>query len=39
MKNNLIHHLPNIYIKGESGRTQLGSPEAKMKVALKKLLK
>lgn len=39
MKNNLIHHLPNIYIKGELGRAQLNSPEAKMEVALKKLLK
>lgn len=38
-KNNLIHHLPNIYIKGELGRAQLNSPEAKMEVALKKLLK
>lgn len=38
-ENNLIHHLPNIYINGEKGRAQLNSPEAKMEVALKKLLK
>lgn len=38
-ENNLIHHLPNIYIKGELGRAQLNSPETKMGVALKKLLK
>lgn len=36
---NLIHHLPNIYIKGEAGRAALASPSSKMETALKKLLK
>jgi hypothetical protein len=38
-EDNLIHHLPNIYIKGELGRTQFNTPEDKMKNSLTKLLK
>ena len=35
---NLIHHLPNIYIKGELGRNSLGSSDNKMKEALGKMI-
>ena len=38
-ENNLIHHLPDIYIKGERGRNSLGSSEFKMYNSLKRLLK
>jgi len=36
---NLIHHLPNIYINGDLGRTKLRSDEDRMNSALAKLLK
>ena len=35
---NLIHHLPNIYINGEKGRKKLRSEQDKMDAALKKML-
>jgi hypothetical protein len=35
---NIIHHLPNIYIGGDNGRRQLGVSDKKMKSELKKLL-
>lgn len=35
---NLIHHLPNLYIEGEKGRLKLGSSHDRMEVALKRLL-
>lgn len=35
---NLIHHLPNIYINGDQGRRKQRSDEERMKNALKKLL-
>jgi hypothetical protein len=35
---NLIHHLPNIYIDGKLGRNKLGSDDSKMQQALKRLL-
>lgn len=35
---NLIHHLPNIYIHGEKGRKKLRSPQDRMEKALKRLL-
>ena len=38
LEDNLIHHLPNIYIKGELGRAAFSSPSIKMEKALKKLL-
>ena len=38
-EDNLIHHLPNIYINGELGRTQFNTPEDRMKKSLIKLLK
>ena len=37
-EDNLIHHLPNIYIQGEKGRDSLGSSDNKMKRALEKML-
>jgi len=37
-KYNLIHHLPNIYIKGEMGRAKFNSPEERMKTAIERLL-
>ncbi len=37
-KDNIIHHLPNIYIKGEEGRAAFSAPSSKMEKALKKLL-
>jgi len=36
---NLIHHLPNLYIEGEEGRKKLRSDSKKMTDALKELLK
>lgn len=35
---NLIHHLPNIYINGDKGRLQIGSWDKRMKDKLKELL-
>lgn len=37
-EDNLIHHLPNIYINGDKGRLKLNSDENKMQKALNKLL-
>jgi hypothetical protein len=37
-EDNLIHHLPNIYINGDKGRLKLNSDENKMQGALNKLL-
>jgi hypothetical protein len=34
---NRIHHLPNIYINGDSGRHKLGSWDNRMQDAIKKL--
>lgn len=36
-KDNIIHHLPNLYIKGLKGRKKLNSDEKRMKKALQKL--
>ena len=38
-EDNLIHHLPNLYIEGNLGRTKQRSEDDKMKAAVKKLLK
>jgi hypothetical protein len=38
-EDNLIHHLPNLYIDGIKGRAKLNADEEKMKVTLKNLLK
>jgi hypothetical protein len=35
---NLSHHLPNLYIRGDKGRSRLGSNENRMQNALKRLL-
>jgi hypothetical protein len=35
---NLIHHVPNIYTTGKLGRDKLGSDDARMNEALKRLL-
>ena len=37
MQDNLIHHLPNLYINGEKGRRKLRSSEARMLSALQLL--
>jgi len=37
-ESNLIHHLPNIYINGEQGRSKLGNHESKMKKSINKML-
>lgn len=37
-EDNLIHHLPNIYINGDSGRSKLGSSNDKMKQKIKTIL-
>ena len=37
-EDNLIHHLPNIYINGEQGRSKLGNCEDKMKKSINKML-
>tara|TARA_R110000744_G_scaffold284621_4_gene396154 strand:+ start:1027 stop:1770 length:744 start_codon:yes stop_codon:yes gene_type:complete len=37
-ESNLIHHLPNIYINGDSGRNMLGSNEDRMQFSIKTLL-
>ena len=34
---NLIHHLPNLYIKGEKGRQMLWSSDDRMNTAIRKL--
>ena len=36
---NLIHHLPNIYINGDAGRAQLGHGNDKMQEAINRLNK
>jgi len=36
-EDNLIHHLPNIYINGDAGRAQLGYGNDKMQKAINKL--
>ncbi|NLP58169.1 hypothetical protein [Lutibacter sp. B1] len=38
-EDNLIHHLPNIYINGNNGRNKLRSDDIRMKESLNKLLK
>jgi hypothetical protein len=38
-EDNLIHHLPNLYIEGESGRNKLRSDEKRMRKSLMILLK
>lgn len=38
-EDNIIHHLPNLYITGTSGRQQLSASEVKMTKALTTLLK
>lgn len=35
---NLIHHLPNLYIEGLKGRNKFRSDEERMQIALKKML-
>lgn len=35
---NLIHHLPDIYIKGDNGRKQIGSWDSRMQSKLEKLM-
>jgi hypothetical protein len=37
-EDNIIHHLPNIYIEGERGRVKLGNFEDKMKNSINKML-
>ncbi|TPG40112.1 hypothetical protein [Flavobacterium pectinovorum] len=37
-EDNLIHHLPNLYIEGKSGRNKLSSDSNRMKEALDKLM-
>jgi len=37
-EDNLIHHLPNIYINGEQGRNKLGNHENKMQKSINKML-
>jgi len=37
-EDNLIHHLPNLYIEGSKGRNKFRSDDDRMKNALKKLL-
>lgn len=38
-EDNLIHHLPNLYIKGSEGRRKLRSDSVKMENAVRELLK
>ena len=38
LKDNSIHHLPNIYIKGDKGRDSLGSSEETMQKDMKRML-
>lgn len=38
-EDNLIHHLPNIYINGDAGRAQLGHGNEKMQEAINRLSK
>jgi len=37
-EDNLIHHLPNIYINGDAGRSKLGSSQDKMKEKIRTML-
>lgn len=37
-KDNLIHHLPNIYINGDHGRNKLGTFENKMNESINKMI-
>lgn len=37
-EDNLIHHLPNLYIEGEKGRNKLRSDDKRMQLALSKLM-
>lgn len=37
-EDNIIHHLPNIYIEGERGRVKLGNFEDEMKNSINKML-
>lgn len=37
-KSNLIHHLPNLYIKGEKGRKKLRSDSERMEKSIEKIL-
>ena len=39
LEQNMIHHLPNIYINGDSGRLKLGSGEERMNDKINELLK
>jgi hypothetical protein len=36
---NIIHHLPNIYVNGDNGRNKLGSDDVRMRNKLRTLLK
>ena len=38
LEDNLIHHLPNLYIEGIKGRKQFNVDEQQMQESLKKLL-
>lgn len=38
-EDNLIHHLPNLYIEGKAGRNKLRSDSARMNDAINKMLK
>ena len=38
-ENNLIHHLPNLYIEGKNGRNKLSSDSNRMNESLDKLMK
>ncbi|NBL64832.1 hypothetical protein GV828_06415 [Flavobacterium sp. NST-5] len=38
-KDNIIHHLPNLYVEGEKGRNKLRSDDKRMKNSLSQLLK
>ena len=37
-EDNLIHHLPNIYINGENGRSKLGHNHTHMLNSIKEIL-
>jgi len=37
-EHNIIHHLPNFYIKGENGRPSFSSPHSKMELKLNQML-
>ena len=38
-EDNLIHHLPNIYINGEKGRAKIRSDNERMEMSINKLIK